>query len=90
MARATALLFVLAPARGASLCPAPSCGVSQRMAWVGSPFKRGGGQALMRVVAQADPHKILGVDRGASDVALKKAFKKAALKYHPDRNQEKG
>ncbi|HET9160921.1 MAG TPA: molecular chaperone DnaJ [Caulobacteraceae bacterium] len=34
-----------------------------------------------------DYYEILGVSRGCDDAALKSAFRKAAMQYHPDRNQ---
>jgi molecular chaperone DnaJ len=33
-------------------------------------------------------YEVLGIDKGASEIEIKKAFKKLALKYHPDRNPD--
>src|ERR687888_2805508 len=37
-------------------------------------------------MAKRDYYEILGVQRGASDADLKAAFRKLAMKHHPDRN----
>jgi molecular chaperone DnaJ len=38
-------------------------------------------------MAKPDYYEVLGVDRSADERTLKKAYRKLALEYHPDRNQ---
>ncbi len=40
----------------------------------------------MPVMAKRDYYEILGVERNASEAEVKSAFRKLAMKYHPDRN----
>ena len=44
--------------------------------------------AAVAAAASGDYYAILGVDRRAGDREIKKAFRKLAMQYHPDRNSD--
>jgi len=39
-------------------------------------------------MAKRDYYEVLGIEKGASDSEIKKAFRRIAMKYHPDRNPD--
>ena len=39
-------------------------------------------------MSQRDYYEIPGVEKGADEAKIKKAYKRLAMKYHPDRNKD--
>ena len=37
-------------------------------------------------MSERDYYEVLGVDKNADEAKIKKAYKRLAMKYHPDRN----
>lgn len=91
---AMASLRTAEEARLRSRCGAATLGFCFRMvvlaslwAWDASLFSQWRVAVAQNVLYDGfDPYKILKVAKGTDDASLKKAFRKEALKYHPDKN----
>ena len=40
------------------------------------------------MMAERDPYNVLGVSKGSTDAEIKRAFRKKARQFHPDRNPD--
>jgi len=54
--------------------------------WRAAFQERMGFEQATKVVGDNDPHAILGVGNNASWNEIKTAYRKLAMRYHPDRN----
>ena len=45
-------------------------------------------RAHAEIMSKRDYYDVLGVDRSAAEPDIKKAYRRIAMKYHPDRNPE--
>ena len=68
-----------------------SGGSSSGGSYYGSRQRRSsGGSQQSSHTTETDPYKVLGIDSSATDEEVKKAYRRLAMKYHPDRVETLG
>lgn len=61
-------------------------GYGNASSWRRDFYKRLSPEEAILILNEQDPYEILGIERGVSIVSIKKAFRKLALRWHPDKN----
>ena len=56
--------------------------------WKGAFYQRMSPDEATRILNEEDPYQVLGIKRGCSLIDIKKAYKKMAMKWHPDKNPD--
>ena len=59
--------------------------IHERHTGYGGTGYQGGSNGSARTSYNKDPYKVLGINSNASDDDVRKAYRKMAMKYHPDR-----
>ena len=76
--------------QGQANAPAKDSSSSSKQPTQENSTKGGRDDLVERIKRAKDHYQVLGIDRSASDDDVKKAYRKLALKLHPDKNKTPG